>query len=363
MSTDTLFQAHPSDAGVDTGEPATDSDAPALGRREPPFEIGRYRVEERLGSGGMGEVYRAWDKRLHRFVALKQVRPGRHAHAKMRRRFLREARAAARIDHPAVARVFDLLELADSDWIVMELAVGRSIEDLVREGPLPPLLALSFALQVADGLAAAHDRDIVHRDLKSDNVVLTEGGRLKILDFGLAKPLGAETTDESTLSRIGQLIGTPRAMSPEQARGYAVDARSDLFSLGSLLYEMVTGEMPFAAASPLQSLTRVCTYEPPPPSRKIRGLPAAVDRVVARLLEKDPEARPADAREALLLLREAASSLPLEDDHASTGFVPVFLPARPVTPFPRSHRRALWLAFAIGATSGAALVGAMIVWL
>jgi serine/threonine protein kinase len=213
----------------------------------------------------MGEVWRAWDERLERWVALKQIRANlRHGRERLRR----EARAVARLNHPAIVHVYDLLEGEDGDWIVMELIEGRTLRSLLdEESALSPVRTVELGRQIVEGLAEAHARGILHRDLKATNVIVTPVGRAKILDFGLAKAIpgaDSEASQEQTLSTPGVILGTCFAMSPEQALGRELDERSDLFSFGSLLYEMLTGEPPFLGETAALSLARVvqCKLSP-----------------------------------------------------------------------------------------------------
>ena len=196
----------------------------------------------------------------------------------------------------------------------MELAEGRSLASLLSAGPLPTPLALALAVDLAAGLGAAHAEGIVHRDLKKENIVITASGRPKILDFGLAKELGA--SDDASISRDGQVIGTPRAMSPEQARGEEIDARADLFALGSLLYEMLTGVVPFDAASAAESMEKVVHHEPPAPSQLVK-IPRPVNALVQRLLEKSPSSRPPSAAKVQAELRQLLIDMTGDDDISS----------------------------------------------
>ena len=221
--------------------------------------IGPYHLESPIGSGGMGTVWRAWDERLRRHVAVKQVLRGKVAQG--RERLRREARAAARLSHPAIVHVYDFLEGDDADWIVMELVRGETLRQrLDREGRLAVGRALELGREIAGGLAEAHAQGILHRDLKAANIMVTASGHARILDFGLAKRLqedGHETAGfDQTLSIPGMVLGTCFAMSPEQVLGSDLDARSDLFSLGSLLYEALTGNSPFCAEDAQATLSR-----------------------------------------------------------------------------------------------------------
>jgi len=260
----------------------------------PPEQVGPYRIESRIGFGGMGAVYRAYDRRLERTVAIKHVLPDAAETSNARERLRREARAVASLNHPAIVQIFDIVEMEDGDWIVMELVEGESLHSLVERGALGLVPAIQIAQEVAEGLAEAHDKGIVHRDLKTENVMVTRAGHAKILDFGLAKQLWKGPGD-STLSVQGSILGTGRAMSPEQAMGDTVDHRSDLFSFGSLLYEAITGAPPFGGSSIFHTLAQVCSERQKPAIEMNPEVPEELSRLVDRLLEKNPENRPADA--------------------------------------------------------------------
>ena len=283
---------------------------PRRGVSLPSEQVGPYRLQEPLGRGGMGTVWRAWDDRLKRQVAIKQIRADA-AVSHIRTRLRREARAAARLNHPAIVHIYDIVEGDDGDWIVMELVSGRTLRQLLDEqGPLPPATAARLGSEIAEGLAEAHEYGILHRDLKTGNVMVTPAGRAKILDFGLAKDLAHEGVDqEPTLSVPGIVLGTAHAMSPEQALGRDLDARSDLFSLGGLLYETVTGYPPFRGDSYTSSLARVLSFQPRPLRQVVSGLPAELSDLVDRLLEKEPHNRPGSAREVASTLAALAPSL------------------------------------------------------
>lgn len=305
--------------------------------------VGPYRIEDQLGAGGMGEVFRAYDDRLDRWVAIKHIRPEALASVEARRRFRREARAAARLSHPSIVQIHDILESEDGDSIVMELVEGRPLSSLLAEGPLEIDRALELAREIAEGLAEAHGKDIVHRDLKADNVMVTAGGHVKILDFGLAKSLSQA---ETHLSVEGKILGTVHAMSPEQAQGFEVDHRSDLFSLGSLLYQMVTRQSPFQDSSPVQTLTRIVTFHQPSAREVNPRVPEALSRLIDQLLEKDPVHRPRSAAGVASTLADVAATLKTgpkgrqeEPSGASTLIDPP--PVRVDRPQPRADRGAI----------------------
>ena len=276
---------------------------------EPPKDrIGAYRLARRLGSGGMGEVFLAWDDRLERPVAVKRMRLDPERGGTRRERFRREARAAARLNHPHLVQIFDLVETGEEtgDWIVMEYVQGRTLADLLKEsGRLPAGVAVDLARQVAEGLAAAHAQGLVHRDLKAENVMVTPDGQAKILDFGLARPVATGTGE--TLTEDGVVVGTWRSMSPEQATGGTADARSDLFSLGVLLYEMLAGRSPFLGKTPLETVHNVILAPPEPLDRSQPELPADLAALVGSLLEKEPGRRPASAAQVVHELRRLAA--------------------------------------------------------
>ncbi len=277
--------------------------------------VGPYRLERLLGRGGMGEVYVGFDERLDRPVALKRFWLGRQEPAKVRKRFRREARAAARLHHPAIVQVFDWVETEDSDWIVMELVPGASLRALLRAGPLASQRAARLAWDILSGLAAAHAAGLVHRDLKAENVMVTAGSstgrkeQAKILDFGLAKRFNLQAP-ETQVSAEGALIGTLTAMSPEQVQGGEIGPRSDLFSLGSLLYEMVTGDIAFRGNTQIETIQRICTWQPPSASDANPAVSEAFSGLIGRLLEKDPRYRPQSAEQTLLELEAVLAEFP-----------------------------------------------------
>jgi serine/threonine-protein kinase len=274
--------------------------------------IGPYQIVRILARGGMGEVYLARDDRLNRWVAIKRIRHGSDTPT-LRQRLLQEAHAAGGLQHPAIVLVYDLLEHEDDDYIVMEYIQGQTLAETLKAGPLAPALAVRVAKAVAAGLAAAHEAGVIHRDLKTENVVVTPSGEAKILDFGLAKPIGM-ASDDPSLTAAGHVVGTCRSMSPEQARGAEVDERSDLFSLGVLLYEMLAGISPFQGSNPLATLNKVTSERPPCLDTQRPGLPPRLVALVFRLLDKEPAARPQSAAEVVQELQAIAASMGLSGD-------------------------------------------------
>jgi serine/threonine protein kinase/tetratricopeptide (TPR) repeat protein len=302
--------------------------------------IGPYRIVRILGRGGMGEVFLARDDRLKRSVAIKKIRHDGEMTPTLRQRLLREAQAVAGLSHPAIVHVYDLLEGADDDCIIMEYVQGATLAEALKRGPLEPATAVRLAREIASGLDAAHTAGIVHRDLKAENVIVTPAGQAKILDFGLAKPLAPLAGDPS-LTAAGFVVGTWRSMSPEQAQGAEVDERSDLFSFGVLLYEMLTGQSPFRGASALEILTRVMSLTPPRVDTVQPGLSPRLGTLTGRLLEKEPDARPQSAaevvRELAAIAADSASGSPSDETISAlpTGFLHPSTPP-PSQALPRS---------------------------
>lgn len=270
-----------------------------------PIHIGAYRIERPLGRGGMGEVFLAWDDRLERHVAIKRIRGDKPIDPRRRARFRREARATARLSHPAIVQIFDIVSTGDGECLVMEYVDGQGLDQVLAGRGLPLSSALKLAAEIAEALAQAHAKGLIHRDLKPQNVIVTPSEHVKLLDFGLARMLGpanptdvraAAGEDGDSLTESGALVGTISAMSPEQARGHAVDHRSDLFALGSLLYQMVTGQAPFSGKNLLDTLYKVTSYEPPPVAGLRPELPVELSTLIGALLAKEPSARPQSAR-------------------------------------------------------------------
>jgi eukaryotic-like serine/threonine-protein kinase len=267
--------------------------------------VGHYRILDRLGGGGMGVVYRAEDTRLGRQVALKFLPPELAANPEALDRFEREARLASSLNHPHICTIHDVGEHAGQRFIVMELLDGHTLKEEVRRGALPFERILDLGLEIADALDVAHASGIVHRDIKPANIFVTRRGQAKVLDFGLAKLTGSKsavpaiapsaqddvTRVEEHVTTLGTTLGTIAYMSPEQARGADIDGRSDLFSLGVVLYEMSTGTLPFSGKNTVALFEELLTRTPPPPSTVKGGLPTEFDHIVAKALEKDREIR------------------------------------------------------------------------
>ncbi|MFY9549858.1 MAG: serine/threonine-protein kinase, partial [Thermoanaerobaculia bacterium] len=266
--------------------------------------LGPYEILAPIGAGGMGEVYRARDPRLGREVAIKVLPASFSQDADRLKRFEQEARAAGVLNHPNITAVHDLGTHDGAPYIVTELLEGETLRSRLGAGPIGVRKAIDYAIQLTKGLAAAHEKGIVHRDLKPENVFLTKDGRVKILDFGLAKlkAEGAESghTDMKTVSggtEPGVVLGTMGYMSPEQVRGRAADRRSDLFSFGTILYEMLSGQRAFRGDSAADTITAILTKEPPDLSQTNKDIHPGLDRIVRHCLEKNPEERFESARD------------------------------------------------------------------
>jgi serine/threonine protein kinase/Tfp pilus assembly protein PilF len=275
--------------------------------------IQHYRVGERLGAGGMGEVYLAEDVRLGRPVALKFLPPALKADPDSRARLLNEARAASLLRSPNIAVTYDIGEYAGSDFIVMEYVEGELLSKRVAGGPLPIREVVEVGVQVSDALEEAHGRGIIHRDIKSANLIRTERGLVKVLDFGLAKFVTSNPQDgfvtQPQVTIAGMVVGTISYMAPEQALGRAVDNRADLFSLGVVLYELATGRTPFAGTVATEIVDKILHETPAVPSMLNATVPRAFDGIVMRALEKSPTFRYQSARDMRQDLRELSSSL------------------------------------------------------
>lgn len=263
----------------------------------PETKLGEYEVKSLVGSGGMGEVYRARDSRLGRDVAIKVLPSSLSADSDRLRRFEQEARTAAALNHPNILAVFQMGTYEGAPYLVSELLEGETLREQIKRGRLPVRKAIDYGVQIARGLAAAHGKGIVHRDLKPENLFVNTEGRVKILDFGLAKltqPQSSSQHDTPTLSEgtePGVVMGTVGYMSPEQVRGQAVDHRTDIFAFGAVLYEMLAGQRAFQKPTSPETMTAILNEDPPGISQVTTNVPAALERVVHRCLEKKPELR------------------------------------------------------------------------
>ena len=295
--------------------------------------LGAYRIESSLGAGGMGEVFCARDTRLGRRVALKLVVPGHDVEPEYQRRFLKEAQAASALNHPNIVAIHDICSHQGRDFMVMEYVEGRTLTDLIGSEGLPLRDVVKLGVQIAEALIAAHQAGIVHRDLKPANVMVTRAQTAKVLDFGIARILADAATKggpEDTLTKAtgARLVGTLHYMSPEQARGEAVDQWSDIFSLGILLYETATGVLPFTGDGLLTVLKQIESATPEPPSSVRAGLPSAFDDLIGECLAKNPASRPsaksvADALRALETTEhERAPVIPITDGRRVVAVVP-----------------------------------------
>lgn len=317
----------------------------------PGDRVGQYEILSAIGAGGMGEVYAARDERLGREIALKILPAELSSTPEALRRFEQEARAASALNHPNIVTIYETGQSEAFAWIAMELVEGEDLRALSTREPLSLKTALRIATRMADGLAAAHERGIVHRDLKPDNVMITPEGFVKLLDFGLAKQLRMLTSDEATVPHTepGTIFGTVGYMSPEQATGREMDARSDQFSFGVMLYEMITRLRPFERASKPETLAAILRDDPPPPSSVDGAIPRELDRIVLRCLEKNPRERYGSTRDLARDLRE------VRDQFSQPGLAEARTLPMPL--FKRRHRAA-----ALAGLLLVLLIGAVALW-
>ena len=286
---------------------------------QPGSHLGPYEILAPLGAGGMGEVYKARDTQLGREVAIKTLPASRVANEENKRRFLQEARAASALNHPGIVTIHDISRSGEVDYIVMEYVRGRTLDRVIGKHGLGVQESIRYALQMADALARAHAAGIIHRDLKPGNIMVTDDGLVKILDFGLAKLGEVEAIGEGDATRTirmqnsphtqdGAVVGTVAYMSPEQAEGKKVDARSDIFSFGAVLYEMVTGRRAFTGDSSASTMAAVLKSDPKPPSQVVEGIPRDLERIILRCLRKDPARRFQHATDLKVDLEELKES-------------------------------------------------------
>ncbi len=307
--------------------------------------FGHYRLLEQIGAGGMGVVYRAQDERLNRHVAVKILPPGSLADDDTRKRFKQEALALARLNHPNIATVFDFDCEGTTDFLVMELLTGHTLADKLRGGPLPPDQVIKYGIQMAEGLGAAHQQGILHRDLKPGNLGLTAEGRVKILDFGLAKLLTADPMDITmSMTGTGLAKGTLAYMAPEQLRGENIDTRVDIYAAGSVLYEMETGKRPHPQEFGPLLINAILNQAPTPPSTLNRSVTPALQAVTLKALEKDPKLR-----------YQSAQELTSDLERLHTATVPIAVQ--------QASRRRMRRMFRIAIPIAAVLVLAIAAWL
>ena len=307
--------------------------------------LDHYRIEEKVGTGGMGEIYRARDEHLPRDVAIKVIAPGCLGDQSARRRFRIEALALSKLNHPNVETAYDFRTEDGIDFLVVEYIPGVTLKDKIADGPLPEKEIAHLGVQLADGLAAAHQRGVVHRDLKPGNIMVTPDERLKILDFGLAKlmspPGQTSPPDRSTTSQPG--AGTLAYMAPEQLNGQFVDHRTDIYAVGTILYEIAAGRHPFQGSSFGSLVDNILRFPPVPPSRFRSTLSGRLEEIILKCLEKDPENRYQSAKDLLVDMRRLLGS---------TDPLPAHLPrARP-----RRSRRLAWAGLALAAVTAATAV-------
>ncbi len=265
----------------------------------------RYRIIEELGSGGMGRVYRVRDEKLDEEVVLKLIRPDIASDPKIIARFRNELKTARKIGHPHVARTYDLNESKGTHYITMDYVRGENLKSLIRKvGRMSPAQAIAIARQICDGLSEAHKLGVIHRDLKPQNIMVDENGRTMIVDFGIARSIHSESITDT-----GVMIGTPEYMAPEQAEGDKTGPHTDIYALGIILYEMLTGEPPFSGQTPVAIAMKHKTKSPPDPAEKNPGIPESLSLLILQLLEKDPSDRPQSAQNVEKELDEIAKSL------------------------------------------------------
>jgi len=306
----------------------------------PGTKLGPYEIQSALGSGGMGEVYRARDTRLDRVVAVKILPEALAKDGDRLQRFEHEARVLSTLSHPNLLSIYDVGSQDGIHYLVSEFLEGHTLRELLKDNPLGVRRATDYGLQIAKGLSAAHEKGIVHRDLKPENIFVTTDGRVKILDFGLAKQSLADTGNSSGLTQTvqtvpGVVLGTVGYMAPEQVRGQPADSRSDLFSFGSVLYEMLSGKRAFHGDTPADMMSAILKEDPPELIETGRQIPPALEGIVRHCLEKNPQNRFQSAHDLAFNLEQLSHAPGSSASHAlvSTG------PRRAVWPW---QRRSAW---------------------
>jgi eukaryotic-like serine/threonine-protein kinase len=329
----------------------------------PGTKLGPYEIKSSLGAGGMGEVYRATDTRLGRDVALKLLPPEMANNHERLARFQREAKALAQLDHPNIVTIYSVEDCDGVHFLTMQLVEGQPLDRVIPAGGLQLPQIVEIASALGDALAAAHDKGIVHRDLKPANVMLSQEGRVKVLDFGLAKDVSAPDATDATLTsdhqtQAGVVMGTPAYMSPEQTSGRPIDHRTDIFSLGVVLHEMATGRRPFEGHSSAELISAILRDTPPPVTQSRPDLPSGLARIVRRCLEKDPQHRVQTARDVSNEFRDLRSSGEArggvrDEVRPSSGAVPDEVqPARDISEI--KPRKTVWVIAVILLVIGAA---------
>src|SRR5437667_4984935 len=290
----------------------------------PNTTIAQYTIVSKIGEGGMGEVWRARDTKLGRDVAIKVLPAAFSENSERLRRFEQEAQAAGALNHPNILVIFHIGIHEGAPYIVSELLEGETLRERLAGAALPQRKAIDYALQIARGLAAAHEKGIVHRDLKPENIFVTRDGRVKILDFGLAKltePADGQPQTDRPTRRIDtdtdMVMGTVGYMSPEQVRGRPVDHRADIFSFGAILYEMLTGRRAFHGESPAETMSAILREDPPDLSESNKNLAPALERVVRHCLEKNPEERFHSASDLAFAIEALSGSTPTSSQTAA----------------------------------------------
>ena len=280
--------------------------------------ISHYKIIRPLGAGGMGAVFLAEDTQLDRSVAIKFLPVDLSKDEKSKRRLISEARAAAQLEHPNICRIYEAIE-EEPACIVMEYVAGEVLSDKIHGHPMKTKRALDFVIQLADALEEVNSCGMIHRDIKPSNIIVTPHGQVKLLDFGLAKTVPRtqgdkeKTVTQNPVTRYGSIVGTVAYMSPEQATGRPMDSRSDLFSLGTLLYECLTGKRPFSGTTTMEEGANVIYANPVPPSHLNRAVPSELDRITLKMLAKKPESRYQSADKLIQDLRKVHDSLPEEE--------------------------------------------------
>lgn len=299
--------------------------------------LGSYRLISRLGAGGMGEVWRAEDMRLLRPVAIKILSERIASDPEWKARFLREARTIAQMNHPNIATIYSIEQEGEMLFIAMELVEGESLATVLARGPVPPRETVRILIDVNEALLEAHEKGIVHRDVKPDNIIVAKRS-VKVLDFGIAKQTNPTSIDSKTLTQGGMIVGTPYYMSPEQALGKQVDSRSDIFSVGVVMYEMLAGRRPFDGETVTETMMNIIMNEPADLASISPGIPRALADVVRRALQKKQEARYQTAGEMIEAMRSIDFDAPLRAEptkvHAPTEVLPQASPP-PATPAPQ----------------------------